>query len=183
MMLWLVRHAEVLLPPGVCYGASDVAAQSPATLAAAQALAAELPAGLALLASPRKRCAQLARALVRLRPDLSYQTSANLAEMDFGCWEGQSWSAIPQSAVDAWVADFGLHRFGGRESVTEVMQRVAQAWDATRCQNQDAAWITHAGVIRAASLLHLGIRQVSRAENWPKLAPAYGQWLKLKLSP
>jgi len=183
MILWLVRHAQVLLPTGVCYGASDVAAQAPATLAAAQALAAELPAGLALLSSPRKRCEQLAQALVQLRPDLSYQTSAQLAEMDFGCWEGQPWSAIPKSAVDAWVTDFGSHRFGGRESVTEVMQRVALVFDANRRQNQDAAWITHAGVIRAATLLHQGIRLVNRAENWPKKAPAYGQWLKLKLSP
>ena len=120
---------------------------------------------------------------MQLRPDLSYQTSAHLAEMDFGCWEGQSWSAIPKSAVDAWVTDFGPHRFGGRESVTEVMQRVALVFDANRRQNQDAAWITHAGVIRAATLLHQGIRLVNRAENWPKKAPAYGQWLKLQLSP
>ena len=59
VMRWLVRHAQVLLPSGVCYGASDVAAQAPATLAAAQDLAAELPAGLALLSSPRKRCGKI----------------------------------------------------------------------------------------------------------------------------
>lgn len=83
MMLWLVRHAQVLLPSGVCYGASDVASQAPATLAAAQALAAELPAGLALLSSPRKRCEQLAQALVQLRPDLNYQTSAKFGRDGF----------------------------------------------------------------------------------------------------
>ena len=182
MMLWLVRHAQVLLPRGVCYGASDVAAQAPATLAAAQDLAAELPAGLALLSSPRKRCEQLAQALVQLRPDLSYQTSAHLAEMDFGCWEGQPWSAIPKSAVDAWVSDFGSHRFGGRESVTEVMQRVALVFDANRRQNQDAAWITHAGVIRASQLLAKGLRQVNRADQWPRDAPAFGQWCCIEFS-
>jgi alpha-ribazole phosphatase len=181
MKLWLVRHAQVLLPPGVCYGATDVAADAAATLRAAQALAAELPLGLPLRVSPLQRCEQLALVLQGLRPDLAYKTDAGLAEMDFGHWEGQAWSTIPQSALDAWVADFASHRFGGRESVADVMQRVALAWDATQQAGQDAAWITHAGVIRAASLLHQGVRQVQQADQWPKAAPGFGAWLTLAL--
>ncbi|MEY4268023.1 MAG: hypothetical protein RIS90_2558 [Pseudomonadota bacterium] len=180
MKLWLVRHAQVLLPPGICYGATDVAADAAATLRAAQALAVELPPGLPLRVSPLQRCEQLAQTLQGLRPDLATKTTdAGLAEMDFGDWEGQAWSAIPQSALDAWVADFAHHRFGGRDSVSEVMQRVALAWDATLQAGQDAAWITHAGVIRAASLLHQGVRQVHRADQWPKEGPGFGQWLTL----
>jgi alpha-ribazole phosphatase len=179
MKLWLVRHAQVLLPPGVCYGTTDVAADAAATFSAAQALAAELPLGLLLRVSPLQRCEQLAQALQGLRPDLAYKTDAGLAEMDFGSWEGQAWSAIPQSALDAWVADFDSHRFGGSESVADVMHRVALAWDVTWQAGQDAAWITHAGVIRAASLLHQGVRQVQRADQWPKEAPVFGAWLTL----
>ena len=150
MKFWLVRHAQVLLPPGICYGATDVAADAAATLSTAQALAAELPQGLPLRVSPLQRCEQLAQALQGLRPDLVYKTTEpRLAEMDFGHWEGQAWSSIPQHALDAWVADFAQHRFGGRESVAEVMHRVALAWEASRQVGQDAAWITHAGVIRA----------------------------------
>jgi len=182
MKLWLVRHAQVLLLPGICYGATDVAADAAATLSAAQALAAELPQGLPLRVSPLQRCEQLAQALQGLRPDLAYKTTElRLAEMDFGHWEGQAWSSIPQSALDAWVADFAHHRFGGRESVAEVMHRVALAWDATLQAGQDAAWITHAGVIRAASLLHQGVRQVQRADQWPKEGPGFGEWLTLRL--
>ena len=182
MKLWLVRHAQVLLPPGICYGATDVAADAAATLSAVQALAAELPQGLPLWVSPLQRCEQLAQALQGLRPDLVYKTTEpRLAEMDFGHWEGQAWSAIPQSALDAWVADFAHHRFGGGESVAEVMQRVALAWDATRQVGQNAVWITHAGVIRAASLLHQGVRQVQRADQWPKEGPGFGEWLTLGL--
>ena len=179
MKLWLVRHAQVLLPPGVCYGATDVAADAAATLSAAQALAADLPWGLPLRVSPLQRCEQLAQALQGLRPDLVYKTDAGLVEMDFGHWEGQAWSTIPQSALDAWVADFASHRFGGRESVADVMHRVALAWDVTWQAGQDAAWITHAGVIRAASLLHQGVRQVQRADQWPKQGPGFGEWLTL----
>jgi alpha-ribazole phosphatase len=179
MKLWLVRHAQVLLPPGICYGATDVAADAAATLSAALALAAQQPQGLGLRVSPLQRCEQLALVLQGLRPDLAYKTDAGLVEMDFGHWEGQAWSTIPQSALDAWVADFASHRFGGRESVAEVMQRVALAWDVTWQAGQDAAWITHAGVIRAASLLHQGVRQVQRADQWPKEGPGFGEWLTL----
>jgi alpha-ribazole phosphatase len=180
MKLWLVRHAQVLLPPGICYGATDVAADAVATLSAAKALAAELPPELPLWVSPLQRCEQLAQVLQGLRPDLAYKiTEPSLAEMDFGHWEGRAWSGIPQSDLDAWVADFAHHRFGGRESVAEVMQRVALVWEATRRAGQDAVWITHAGVIRAASLLHQGVRQVQRADQWPKEGPGFGEWLTL----
>ena len=182
MAIWLIRHAQVLLPPGVCYGATDVAAEPEATLAAAHALADALPRELQLRVSPLQRCEQLAQALQGLRPDLVFETDAKLAEMDFGCWEGQPWSDIPQAALDAWVADFAQHRFGGRESVSEVMQRVAHAWDATLALSSDAAWITHAGVIRAASLLHQGVRQVQQADQWPREAPGFGQWQILELT-
>jgi len=37
-------------------------------------------------------------------------------------------------------------------------------------------WITHAGVIRAATLLTQGLRQVQRADQWPIAAPAWGAW-------
>jgi alpha-ribazole phosphatase len=176
MTLWLIRHAQVLLPPGVCYGATDVAADPTATQAAARALADSLPHDLHLRVSPLQRCEQLAQELQGLRPDVTYETDANLVEMDFGCWEGQPWNDIPQAALDAWVADFALHRFGGRESVSEVMQRVGRAWHATRAQPAPAAWITHAGVIRAATLLHQGVRTVQRADQWPREAPGFGQW-------
>ena len=31
-----------------------------------------------------------------------------------------------------WMADFGGHRFGGRESVQEFMHRVACVWEETQ---------------------------------------------------
>jgi alpha-ribazole phosphatase len=46
---------------------------------------------------------------------------------------------------------------------------------------QDQVWITHAGVARAADLISKGIREVSDASQWPKHAPAYGEWVTLDL--
>ena len=179
MKLWLARHAQPLIAPGVCYGATDVAADAQATLAAAQALALCLPVGLLLWSSPLQRCELLTHDLLGLRPDLSYKTDARLAEMDFGCWEGQRWDAIPQADYDLWTADFGQHRFGGKESVQAFMARVTSAWDDAQLARQETVWITHAGVIRAASLLAQGVRQVDQAAQWPQAAPAFGGWCEM----
>jgi alpha-ribazole phosphatase len=176
--MWLVRHAQPLIEPGVCYGQLDVAADADATAACARALVKTLPRGIEIICSPLQRCEQLAHALIRLQPALTYKTDPRLKEMDFGQWEGQRWDDIGAAAIDDWVADFAGHRPGGGESVNQFMQRVAAAWDET-VSSADAPtlWITHAGVIRAATLLKAGRRQVEQASQWPADAPVFGGWL------
>lgn len=179
MTLWLVRHAKPLVEQGVCYGALDVAADATATREAAVALAAALPLGVTVHASPLQRCEQLAHFLRGLRPDLAYRTDARLAEMDFGAWEGQRWDAIARSELDAWTDAFATWRCGGGECVQDFMARVAAAWDDACVQDPPTVWITHAGVIRAATLLAQGQRLISRADQWPVEAPAWGKWCVL----
>jgi len=178
MTLWIARHALPLVAPGVCYGALDVPAQEEATQAAARGLATALPVGLVVRVSPLQRCAQLAQALQALRSDLHFVLDARLAEMNFGHFEGVAWDAIAPAALREWTDDFGDYRFGGVESANEVLARVALAWDAA-CASGSQAWLTHAGVARAATLLAQGVRRVQRADQWPLDAPAYGQWLEM----
>lgn len=174
MTLWAVRHAQPLVATGICYGALDMPADVHATQATAEKLAAMLPASCSVRSSTLQRCEQLAQTLSALRPDLMPNLDPRLREMDFGAWEGQRWDAIGQSALDAWTTDFAQHRPGGGESVQGFMQRVASAWD----EKGDAPtlWITHAGVIRACSLLHAGQRRITQASQWPQAAPGYGEW-------
>jgi len=178
MALWIVRHARPLIAAGICYGVLDVQSDSVATDQAARELADTLPTGAVLRVSPLTRCQQLARALCALRADLQARTDPRLREMDFGCWEGVAWDAIPQAALQAWTDDFGNHRFGGAESSNEVLMRVARVWDEDHADH-DAVWITHAGVARAARLLADGVRVLTRADQWPLEAPGYGQWLEI----
>lgn len=181
MNLWLARHAQPLVGAGICYGAHDIAADTQATHEAAQRLAQALPAGLEVACSPLSRCTRLARALQALRPDLSpVVTDPRLAEMDFGLWEGRRWDDIGQAALDAWTADFARHRPGGGESVAGFMARVGSAFDSLR-PDRATLWITHAGVIRAATLLARGVRQIAHAGEWPATAPGYGQYQHLAL--
>ncbi len=179
MKLWLLRHAEVLLPPGLCYGASDVAADAARTREAARAAAAQLPANLPVRVSGLGRAQQLARELHALRPDLGPATAdTRLNEMDFGCWELQRWDAIPRDAMDAWTADFDAHRFGGKESVQQLLARVAATLaDVRRALDADgqALWVTHAGVIRAVQhIVANGHVPLGDAARWPRAAVPMG---------
>ena len=174
-----MRHAEVLAAPGLCYGASDLPADPAATQAAAQRLAAQLPAGSVLHTSPLQRCELLAQSLQALRPDLMLKTDVRLREFDFGRWEQRPWADIPRAAFDAWLADFAHARPGGGDSVAALMARVAAAWDDWRASGRDAVWVTHAGVVRAARLLVTGQRQVHTASDWPAEGLAFGGVLVL----
>lgn len=177
--LWLVRHAQPLVDAGVCYGMTDLAADPEDTLRAATAAAGVLPDGACLLTSPLQRCEQLAKSLCALRPDLVYAQDTRLVEMNFGCWERQRWDAIPRAAFDQWMADFGSHSFGGAETVDALMQRVGAVWDEALARGGPQAWITHAGVIRAATLIAQGVRQVRSADQWPRDVLGFGQWREL----
>lgn len=181
MKLWLVRHARPLIEPGICYGATDMAADAQATQASAQALAQVLPQGVRVMTSPLQRCTQLAQALQTLRPDLQATADARLVEMNFGCWEGVRWDAISKHDFAHWMDNFNTCRFGGRESVGEFMQRVALARADTLRQAEPRVWITHAGVARAMSLLAEGLTRLERADQWPKATPEWGQWWEREL--
>jgi alpha-ribazole phosphatase len=165
----------------VCYGALDVPADTTATRLAAQALALELPKNAEIWVSPLQRCELLAQVLCGLRPDFACKIDARLAEMNFGEWEGVHWDNIPRAALDAWTADFGNHRFGGAESANAVLARVAAAWRDVQARKHpgDVVWITHAGVIRAATLLAQGVFEVQKASQWPSNALGFGQWSRL----
>jgi alpha-ribazole phosphatase len=185
--LWLARHARALVEPGTCYGRSDVPADPAHTAEAARALAtalAEMPVPrLLVFASPLQRTQALAQALVQQWPAaLHIHTDPRLAEMDFGAWEGQPWSALTAEAFAPWDQNFAHHRVGGGESVAQFMGRVATAWDDCRRTCQEHAltrvvWITHAGVARAMSLLHSGVTCPTQGSDWPREAPAPGRWV------
>lgn len=191
--IWLVRHAQPVVEPGVCYGAMDVAADDVATKLAARALADVLPQGCQVRVSTLQRCEQLAQAVCGLRPDLMPKPEPRLVEMNFGAWEGQRWADINRTELDAWTADFAHWRCGGSggtggggECVQDFMQRVATVWDEClenarlTAPSTPVVWITHAGVIRAANLLAAGQRQVLNARYWPEAAPAFGAWQRLE---
>ncbi len=187
MKLWLARHAAVLVDQGVCYGSHDVEADDLLSRQSAQRLAAQLPQGTPVWVSPRARTRLLASHLHALRPDLPpARVDGRLGEMDFGQWEMRAWDGIPRSAIDAWVEDFPSHRFGGRESVQDVIDRVAGALHELgqpgSVAGADVLWVTHAGVIRAVQFLLAHPHQtLTSVAQWPRWAPRTGECFQVLL--
>lgn len=159
MRLFLIRHPQPAVPPGICYGATDLPlAEDPAGHAAV--LAPLLPADAPLYSSPLQRCRRLAE---RLHP--TPIVDARLAELDFGDWEMRPWESLDRTLLDAWAADPFHFRPPGGESVATLRARVA---DFLAGLPGEAVVVAHAGVIKVCAALLAG------EEDWFGLAFGYG---------
>ena len=178
MQLYLVRHTQLAVPPGVCYGQSniDVADSFVCDLAAVRAKISDIvPA--ASFSSPLKRCRKLANHL-NLQ---NLQLDNRLLELNFGAWEMQNWQDIPRQELDAWSQTFVDTPPPNGESFHDLYRRASDFVTElqTSYQNQNVLVITHAGVIRAmlALALHLSLIDVFKFEL------AYGGLTLLKFMP
>ena len=149
--LLLIRHAPSAAQ-GRLAGRLDGPATLPSALAPAQTrLASLLPSPCNLFTSPALRCRQTAEALL---PNTEYKQDARLWEQDFGAWEGQDVTSLPDLGPLS-RADLAAHRPPSGENFLEVAARAAPALADIATQGP-AIIITHAGLIRAAIGLALG---------------------------
>lgn len=151
-LIWAARHPRPRLAGRICYGRLDVPLAEPAEQGAATLIAAAADPVERIVTSPSSRALLVARA-VAAQTGAPLHTDDRLQEMDFGAWEGQAWSAIPRSELDAWAADTLTYRPGGGETVAEVMRRLCRAWSNLASSADNTLLVTHAGPIRC--LLHI----------------------------
>ena len=168
MILYLVRHPQPKIDPGICYGSLDVEAEN--AQAVAERLRTELPPGLPVWSSPLRRCRDLAE---RLHPAPVFD--ARLREMDFGAWEGRPWDAIPRAELDAWAADVAGYAPPGGESAQAVQQRILSFVAALTAD--EAVVVTHAGVIRTLLAAQRGLP----AARWCELQFPYASRTVLEI--
>ncbi len=143
----LVRHAPVAVP-GVLAGRSDLPARLvPEDLARCRA---GLPVPAALWSSPALRCRSTAEALF---PGQGITQDDRLWEQDFGAWDGQPLSAMPDLGP-LTLPELAAHRAPGGESFADVAARCDPAFRALAAVAEACAGpvvcVAHAGVIRAA---------------------------------
>ncbi len=151
---WWVRHGPISVTPGTIKGQTDVPCDLPAEAVAATR--ARLPAGAVVVASPLRRAVDTARAL-GLEPD---ETDPALMEQDFGAWTGHTWEALDAAAAAVGFWDRpALARPPGGESFADQVARVGGviARLSAAHPGRDVIVPCHAGVIRAALALALGV--------------------------
>lgn len=149
MPITLVRHTQVAVPQGICYGQTDVPLAE-----TFDAECAEIQRKLEgkcfthCFSSPLSRCAQLAK---RLFPG-KIEWDERLKELNFGQWENRHWSDFEQSAeAQRWFADYLHMPCPSGESYAELRMRTeAFLVDLQKLPRQSNILIvTHGGPIRA----------------------------------
>ncbi|CAA7623454.1 histidine phosphatase family protein [Magnetospirillum sp. UT-4] len=159
---WLVRHAPVPCPHGRIHGRLDVACDISDEEDFRQ-LARRIPSHATLVESGLMRCRQTSGALeaagLVLPPPL---IEPDLAEQDFGRWQGRSWldlEAAKAPDLAAFWADPAHAVPPGGESFAQVCARVAGAVGriSEQAMGRDILAVVHAGTVRAALAFALGI--------------------------
>jgi len=142
MRLFLIRHPQPDVAPGICYGSTDLPLAENAARSAA-ALRGLLPAAAPLYSSPLTRCRLLAEQLHSCP-----RFDARLRELDFGDWEMRPWDTLERQLLDDWASDPLYFAPPGGEAVAALRARVA----AFLAELPDeAVLVAHAGVIKVCA--------------------------------
>ncbi len=165
--LWLVRHSPVA-HAGRIYGQADLSCDCSETALFA-GLAEKLPRAAVWVTSNLRRTHETAAAIIRAGlpgplpiPGPDAIEMADLAEQDFGHWQGLTYEELQESRA----GDF--HRFWhapaheaapGGESFATVIERVSRAIHrlVDSHPGRDIIAVVHGGTIRAALALALGL--------------------------
>jgi alpha-ribazole phosphatase len=161
--LWLIRHGETAQSArGRCYGSLDVAL-SPEGIAQVQAAAHRLGTQClsGIYCSPRTRCRDSAEIIAAQRR-CTVETVADLAELDFGDFEGKTYDEIAAEHPELyaeWMTNPTMVKFPGGESFSEMWTRVTAAVTKLRAAHAGSslAIVAHGGVNRIILAEALGL--------------------------
>lgn len=149
MKIYTIRHTQVAVDSGVCYGQSDVHvagsfdAEKDKTLSELRKI---LPVDK-VFSSPLKRCKMLAETLFS-GTEINFDN--RLMELHFGDWEMKTWDEIYlTSEGKKWMNNYRLLPTLNGESYSEMKKRTEIFLDdLKKDEYAKVAVVTHAGVIR-----------------------------------
>jgi probable phosphoglycerate mutase len=109
--------------------------------------------------SPLERARETAEPIA-MRLDRPLEMNDDLQEIAFGAWSGRSFEELDRNpAWRSWNTARSVHRPPGGETVLEAQGRIVAAMERLREAYRDRAvvLVSHADVIKAALLYHLGL--------------------------
>ena len=162
---WWVRHAPVVGVDGVIYGSNDVDCDV-SNVSHFESLSQTLPEGAVWVTSHLTRAKRTARAIADAGLEMPDPViEENLAEQNFGDWQGLSWDKMaetdPKNYAAFW-ADPTANRPPGGESFADVIERTRSVIDRLCAEHRgrDIVAVVHGGTIRAALLVALDLNPV-----------------------
>ena len=157
MEVILIRHTSVDVPPGVCYGQTDVPLEAEAAVTA-ENLKAYLPFDH-VYTSPLTRCVRLATYCGY--PDA--ERDKRIMEINFGDWEMKPFEQNEDPRLQEWYADYINVAATGGESFAMQYRRVSQFLDELKKKPYTrVAIFAHGGVLICAQL-YAGILKAEEA--------------------
>lgn len=180
MELLLIRHTSVDVPPGICYGQTDVPLKPSFEQEASITLTnlkAYLPAGESfdhVYTSPLSRCTRLAAYC----GFADAERDSRLLEINFGKWEMQPFETNGDPRLQEWYADYLNVAATGGESFAMQYQRVGDFLRELRTKPfHRVAIFTHGGVLICAQIY---TQVIKKEEAFSALTP-YGGIIRLLL--
>ena len=175
MIVTLIRHTSVNVPPGMCYGQTDVPL-NPSFPEEAAIVCKNLEAENfgAVYNSPLSRCVKLAAYCGF--PDA--RKDDRIKELHFGDWEMQYYDRINDPRLAAWYRDSTNIAATNGESFGQQYRRVAAFLDELKKKKDSPlALFTHGGSILCVQV-YAGL--LNPAEAFRHLTP-YGGIVKLEI--
>lgn len=174
MNVYFIRHTAVDVPPGVCYGQTDVPLKESFIIEAEVVFEQIKHIKFdAVFSSPLSRCFKLAHycgftdAIIDDR----------LQELNFGAWEMQAWDKIEDPHLAAWYKDYLTVSTTGGESFSDLYQRFYAFFETLPKHAQQIAVFTHGGIINCARVY----AKTTTLETMFNETPCYGSITKLRL--
>ena len=148
MSLYLLRHTNVHISTGICYGQTDIKLASTYENEMLEVLHKLADKSFdEIYSSPLIRCTKLASDIANGKPII---IDSRLQELNFGQWEGLRWNIIdkkPEAA--AWFADYVNVKCPNGESFVDLIKRVNEFYHEICTKNKNVLIVTHSGVIRS----------------------------------
>ena len=174
MIMYIWRHPKPIEAKGLCIGQTDIAVDVRKIKRLANKIERfvrlhQLPK--VILVSPLRR--SLAVGQILEERGFQYYIVPELAEIDFGIWEGRSWEQIAKQDIDDWCNDFAHFAPTDGESLYQLFIRI-ERWLNTMAIERginDASVpilaVGHAGWINAAKMIAEGKSVPTTADKWP----------------
>jgi alpha-ribazole phosphatase len=179
MEIFLIRHTSVDVPPGVCYGQTDVPLK-PSFEQEAETVRENLKNEVfdAVYTSPLSRCTRLAAYCGY--PDA--RRDDRLKEMYMGDWEMQAFDAIKDPQLQAWYGDYLHVSTRNGESYQDLLARVSSFLNEVKASakisgHKKIALFAHGGVLLSARILSGAIR----LQQFAQQLPAYGEIIRITI--
>lgn len=186
MVLYIWRHPKPIAANGFCIGQTDISVDKRKIKRLANKIQRfvrfhQLPK--VIWVSPLQRSLKVGEILAP--HGFQYHVAPELAEINFGGWDGRPWAQIPKQQIDDWCDHFADFAPKGGESLQQLFERVENWLNEMAAQNRGqkpVLAVGHAGWINAASMIAARQEAPKIAADWPQ-AVNYLQCRKLNFQP